>query len=315
MSALGANPVIVIAGPTASGKSSLALELAEHLWASGKPAEILCADSITVFRGFEIGAAKPSLADRKRIPHHLIDLADPCEEFTAGDFVREARKCIADCHERQVIPLVVGGTGFYLRALLWEMAAEDPALEARSAEVKMRLEARAAAEGMDVLYKELLARDPQSAKTVHGNDHYRVVRALQAMELYGRPWSELNKEARESPPRYPEFRYFCLSVEKSVLEERIRKRAQAMVSEGIVEEVKGLLAKGVAPDSKPMRSVGYKETVDAIQSGKLEQLAEEIYASTRKLAKAQMTWFRGERNVEWLEPSYLGRILDSLTPR
>jgi tRNA dimethylallyltransferase len=297
---LGEQPLLVIAGPTASGKSTLAVELAGTL---GRPAEIICADSITVYRGFEIGAAKPSVEDRARVPHHLVDIRDPAQDFTAGDFSREAQALIKGMHARGAVPIVVGGTGFYLRALLWEMASEDAAAEARSAEVKRGLEERARREGFDHLYRDLVERDPQSVASVHENDHYRIVRALQAMELYGKPWSQLNREARESPPRYPGFRYFALDMAKETLRERIRARTAAMLREGLVAEVRGLLACGVSPAAKPMRSVGYKETVEALASDDLAGLEEEIIVATRQLAKAQTTWFKGERAVEWIEPN------------
>jgi tRNA dimethylallyltransferase len=307
---LGEQPLLVIAGPTASGKSTLAVELAETL---GRPAEIICADSITVYRGFEIGAAKPSAEDRARVPHHLVDICDPAQDFTAGDFSREAQALIKGMHARGAVPIVVGGTGFYLRALLWEMASEDAAAEARSAEVKRGLEERARREGFDHLYRDLVERDPQSVATVHENDHYRIVRALQAMELYGKPWSQLNREARESPPRYPGFRYFTLDVPKETLRERIRARTDAMLRAGLVAEVRGLLAQGVSPGAKPLRSVGYKETVEALASGDLAGLAEKIIVATRQLAKSQLTWFKGERAVEWIEPS-VAAVRSALEP-
>ncbi|MGZ3694286.1 MAG: tRNA (adenosine(37)-N6)-dimethylallyltransferase MiaA [Bdellovibrionota bacterium] len=309
---LGAKPVLVIAGPTASGKTSLAVEFALRLKKLGKTAEILCADSITVFRGFEIGAAKPTLAERKLVPHHLIDIADPSEDFTAGDFVRDAQEVIASLHARDVIPILVGGTGFYLRALLWGMASNDNEPEERAETVKRALLLRSEVEGWDELYRELVTKDPQSVSNIHSNDHYRVIRALQAMELYGRPWSELNREARVAEPRYPDFRYFCLQVPKDELEARIRERTSLMIEHGIEKEVRGLLAAGVAPAAKPMRSVGYKETAEAIASGSTDGLEGKIFFSTRKLAKAQMTWFRGERDVEWIEAPAMPKLLNAL---
>jgi tRNA dimethylallyltransferase len=309
---LGKFPVLVIAGPTASGKSSLAVDLALRLSAMGKPAEILCADSITVYRGFEIGAAKPSSEQRKLVPHHLIDIADPAEDFTAGDFVRAAQEKISALHARRVIPILVGGTGFYLRALLWGMASEDSEPEERAADIKRALLVRAETIGWDEMYRGLVTKDPQSVSTIHSNDHYRVIRALQAMELYGKPWSELNREARVAEPRYPDFRYFCLQVPKEILEDRIRARTKEIVNEGIEKEVSGLLAAGVAPDAKPLRSVGYKETAEAISAGDTSGLEGKIYFSTRKLSKAQMTWFRGERDVEWLEGDYLRALMGAI---
>ncbi|MGE3262273.1 MAG: tRNA (adenosine(37)-N6)-dimethylallyltransferase MiaA [Bacteriovoracia bacterium] len=310
--ALGEKPVLVIAGPTASGKSSLAVEFALKLKSMNRRAEILCADSITVFRGFEIGAAKPTKEEQRLVPHHLIDMADPAEDFTAGDFVRIAQEKIAELHAKKIIPILVGGTGFYLRALLWGMASSDDEPEERAAAVKRALLKKAESVGWDEMYRELVTKDPQSVSTIHSNDHYRVIRALQAMELYGKPWSELNREARVAEPRYPDFRYFCLQLPKDELEARIRARTALMVKQGIEREVRKLLDAGVAPDAKPMRSVGYKEAVEAILGNATEELEGKIFFSTRKLAKAQMTWFRGERDVEWLEPEFLPALRSSL---
>ncbi|MGZ3654839.1 MAG: tRNA (adenosine(37)-N6)-dimethylallyltransferase MiaA, partial [Bdellovibrionota bacterium] len=190
--------VIVIAGATASGKSALALQLARALRAKGRECEILCADSVTVYRGFDIGAAKPLAAERAEFRHHLLDVADPREEFTAGDFVRLSIPAIAGIHARGATPLLVGGTGFYLRALLRGMASNEEEDTERARAIKAELEARARAEGFAALHAEVIRLDPGSAPTVHPNDHYRVIRALQAMRLYGKPWSELNKHARST---------------------------------------------------------------------------------------------------------------------
>lgn len=305
--------VIVIAGPTASGKSSLALELVDWLRAADRCAEILCADSITLYRGFEIGAAKPSAADRARVPHHLLDLADPAQEFTAGDFVRAASEKIEELQRAGTVPVLVGGAGFYLRALLWGMASPEEN-SAKAAEVKLVLEARAASEGYEALHRELLRKDPGSAGVVHGNDHYRIIRALQAMELHGKPWSELNQAARQQPSHYPGLRYFALQVDRGELEERIRARAQAMLADGLLEEVRGLLAQGVPAEAKPMRSVGYLECADVLAGrASAAGLLEAIVHSTKKLAKQQQTWFRGERDVEWLAPPYRTSLKKALS--
>lgn len=307
------DPLIVIAGPTASGKSSLALQFAEYLATRGKKAEILCADSITVYRGFEIGAAKPSEEDRALIPHHLVDIAEAAQDFTAGDFVRLAQPLIERMQSDGIVPIVAGGTGFYLRALLWGMAAnqEQPP---DAAEIKQKFEKRSQEEGWPALYEELLRLDPGAASTVHANDHYRVIRALQAIELYGRPWSELNRQARSAPTRYPGMRFFCLRLPQEELDARIRFRAQTMLAAGLLEEVRALLASGVSPDAKPMRSVGYKESIEGIRENwPLEKIEDAIFQATRRLAKQQMTWFRGERAVEWLEPEFFSNLQKALS--
>lgn len=299
--------IIIIAGPTASGKSDLAIELAETLG----NAEILCADSITVYKKFEIGSAKPSMADQKRVPHHLIDLVDSTKNFTAGDFIKFAHPIIDDMRSRKKIPILVGGTGFYLRALLKGMITSEED-EKNALSVKEALAQRADVEGWEKLYAELLEKDPAAKKTVHQNDHYRILRALQAMQISGKLWSEANKEAKSSTWKYP-ARFFCLKLEKEILKERIEARTKKMIQLGLLEEVNTLISQGVSPRCKPMQSVGYKECVEFLE-GKipLEQLHSQISQETLKLTKRQMTWFRGEDGVEWLEPDFLFHLKESL---
>lgn len=313
MPLLPGNSVLVIAGPTASGKSGLALRLARRLLAEGTRAEILCADSVTVYRGFEIGAAKPTREERAELPHHLLDLADPAEGFTAGDFVRHALPLVGELHASGAIPLLVGGTGFYLRALLRGMAVNEEEDPARAAASKARLEARAAAEGWEALHRELLARDPGSAAVVHPNDHYRILRALQAMELYGRPWSALNQEARAGGWRFPGTRFFFLDPGREELHARIAERTRAMLAAGLLEETRALLASGVPAIAKPMQSVGYKECVDTLEERESPAtLPARIEQATRRLAKQQRTWFKGEKGAERVEEPCWEGILGRL---
>ncbi len=295
----------MIAGPTASGKSGLALRLARALREQRRNAEIVCADSVTVYRGMEIGAAKPSLAEQTEFRHHLLNVADIHDSFTAGDFVRLALPAIADIHARGAAALIVGGTGFYLRALLRGMASNEAEDLVAAAAIRLSLEARASVEGWSALHAEVLLLDPASAGTVHPNDHYRILRALQAMALYEKPWSELNRTARASPFRFPGTRFFCLDFPKIELKERIAERSRAMLAAGLLEEVKALIAAGVPPEAKPLQSVGYRECVETLQGKEQEStLAERISLSTARLAKQQRTWFRGETGVEWLTPDF-----------
>lgn len=302
--------VILLGGPTASGKSALALELAEALAARGQPAEILCADSVTVYRGFDIGAAKPTAADRRRVPHHLLDLTTGDQTFTAGDFIKAANPLLDSLLAGGVTPIVVGGTGFYLRALLRGMASEEEN-QAQARSLKSALEARARSEGWEALFRELMERDPGSAGTIHPNDHYRIVRALQAMALQGKPWSELNKTARATAPRFP-YRFFRLAVTKEELKDRIEARTERMLRAGLIEEARELL-RNVGAGAKPMQSIGYKEAVAFLEGTLPEnELAAAINQATLKLSKQQLTWFRGEELAEWLDPPTLPRLLELL---
>jgi tRNA dimethylallyltransferase len=308
------NPfLLVLGGPTASGKSSLALEVAKRFRAGGKEAEILCADSITVYKDVEIGATKPSPEERSLVPHHLLDLVAPGEDFTAADFLRLADSLISRLLAQGKYPVLVGGSGFYLRALLRGMASPEEKRE-ESAELKQKLEERARSEGWEKLYQELLSLDPAAAAIVHPNDHYRVIRALQFMALSGEKakWSEQNKRARLTPPRYP-MRYFRLESAREPLRRRIEERTRIMLERGLVEEVEMLLKKGVPATAKPLQSVGYKECVQFLQ-GKIprDELQERITQSTARLAKAQATWFRGEELAEALQAPYLENLEKAL---
>ncbi len=305
--------LIILAGPTASGKSALAMQLAQIIISLGRPAEILCADSITVYKGFDIGAAKTTSDEQKQIPHHLLDIVKANQTYTAGDFIQHAQLIINKLHEKNGVPIIVGGTGFYLRALLWGMASDEAEDPEKNAEIKRKIEQRAQNEGWEKLYKEIILKDPQAVATIHPNDHYRIQRALHAMELYGKPWSQLNQEARSSPAKYPGMRYFCLNWEREALRERVMQRTQKLLQKGMLEEVRSLLKSGISPDAKPMLSVGYKDCVDFLQ-GKIkeEALLPNIVQETMRLAKAQGTWFRGEREVEFLEPPFLPNLKKAL---
>jgi len=305
--------VIVIAGPSACGKSALAMKLARALHEQGRICEFVCADSVTVYRGLDLGAAKPTKDDQAEFRHHLIDVADPNDSFTAGDFVRLALPAIVGIHARGAVALVVGGTGFYLRALLRGMASNEKEDHEAAAAIRKKLEARAATEGWEILHREVIRLDPGSIATVHANDHYRVLRALQAMELYGKPWSELNRIARAASFRFPGTRFFCLEMDREVLRARIAERSRAMLEAGLLEEVQGLINAGVPPEAKPLQSVGYKECVDTLSGREsADTLCERITQSTSRLGKQQRTWFRGEQGVEMLLPDFWENLLRAL---
>ena len=284
--------LLILGGPTASGKSALALELARKLKQSGHPAEILCCDSITVYRGFDIGSAKPSLEEQQEIPHHLLDIISADQNFTAGDFVERAVPIIEKLLQKNILPIVTGGTGFYLRALLRGMATPQEDTEI-SSERKLYWENQAKTKGWEFLWNEVRNRDPESE--VHINDHYRLVRALQAMDISGKPWSQQIKEARSSEPRFP-HRFYFLNPSRDVLRHRVKARTEKMLHQGLIEEVKSLLNQGIQKTHKPMQSVGYKECIQYLdgQLENLDSLSALIEQNTMKLAKQQSTWFRGE---------------------
>jgi tRNA dimethylallyltransferase len=285
-------PLVVLAGPTASGKSALALELARAF-----PFEIVNADSLQVYRGMDIGSAKPTPEERAQLPHHLVDVADPDEPYNAGRFVTEAEAAIADIRGRGRWPLVVGGTGMYIRALLRGLddLPSDPV-------VRAALDARWENGEGEALYSELLSTDPETAARVHRSDRARVVRALEIRVVAGEPASALRARWEVRAPRHPNL-FLALRPERAPLNARIDARVDEMFRRGFLDEVRGLLAKGYGPAVKPMGALGYRHALSHLLGGvPFPQAVEEMKRDTRRYAKRQMTWLSGERDVVWLAP-------------
>jgi tRNA dimethylallyltransferase len=293
MSATASDPLLlVILGPTASGKSALAISLAERF--SG---EIVSCDSVAVYRNFEIGTAKPSRDDRARIPHHLIDVADPGEPFTAGEYARQARTALNDIAQRKHLPIVVGGTGLYLRALL-EGLFPGPQ---RSDELRERLRARATERGSAYLHRLLQRLDPASAAAIHPNDSPKLIRAVEVCLTARGPMSQLWEQGRDPLLGFRVLR-IGLNPTREQLYERINRRAAQMFDDGLVAETQTLLER--CGDVSPIHSLGYQQALQHIR-GELT-LAQAIAAAQqghRNYAKRQMTWFRREATLHpthWL---------------
>ncbi len=283
--------ILVIAGPTASGKSDLAIELAEQL-----DGEIVCADSLTVYRGLDIGSAKPTPEQRRRIPHHLLDIREPTQPFTAADFRAEASQVINDILKRGKLPLVVGGTGLYLRVLLrglTDAPAEDPTL-------RRQLYRRAEQEGAETLLKELRQVDPETAARCHPNNLVRIIRALEVWHASGCTFSSFHQRHGFSDLPYDALT-LCLDLCREELYRRIDHRVELMLSAGLVDEVRGLLQAGLPDDVKPLQAIGYKEVLAHLRGElTLEAMLELIKRNTRHLAKRQLTWFRREPDLQWV---------------
>jgi tRNA dimethylallyltransferase len=282
----------IITGPTGAGKSELSLLIAEALGG-----EIINADSLALYRGFDIGTAKPSLAERERIPHHLIDVLNPDEDFDAAAYLRAARPIAVDLGRRNLAPLAVGGTGFYLRSLtsgLFEGPGRDPVFRAA-------LKAERA-NGVD-LHARLKAYDPETAARVAPADQVRIERALEVLHLTGRSISAWQKEhgLAEKP-------FACLAVvidrHPEEMEARIRERTRHMFDAGLAAETEGLLSAGWAPELKPFQSIGYKETLEYLSGDiSLEKAIEKTAIAVRRFAKRQRTWFRGQLGeAAWFHP-------------
>ncbi|MBU2489762.1 MAG: tRNA (adenosine(37)-N6)-dimethylallyltransferase MiaA [Proteobacteria bacterium] len=290
-------PVIVIAGPTASGKTGASLALAEAL-----DGEIISADAMAVYRLMDVGTAKPTAGERARVPHHLIDVVRPDEPYDAARFAREAREVAAKILARGKRVFVVGGTGLYIRAFLsglFSSGRSDP-------ELRDRLRAEAESLGAPALHCRLVERDPAAAARIHENDAFRIVRALEVAELTQRPLSEFHEEHAFSDRPYLPLS-FCLAPDREELYARINARTEVMMAAGLVEEVQGLLDMGFSPGLKSMQSIGYRQVVEFLQGQRdLAGTVEAIRQDTRRFAKRQFTWFRKEPGMQWIEPERAG---------
>ncbi len=283
------SPLIAVVGPTGSGKSELALYLAERLGG-----EIVSCDSLQVYRGFNVGTAKVPDADRRGIPHHLIDVADPVDLFTAGDYARLGRETLREIGARGRVPIVAGGTGFYLRALLEGLSPCPP----RDEMLRLRLLARERSRAGS-LHRLLSRLDPEIALRIHSNDVKKTVRALELRIL-----RTTRRGSLEAPKALSGFRMLKigLSPAREPLNQRINRRLQKMFDQGLIEEVKGLLESGVGRGAKPFESLGYKEALQSIDGSiTFDEALVAARQATRQYAKRQLTWFRREAGVHWFE--------------
>jgi tRNA dimethylallyltransferase len=298
--------LVVILGPTASGKSELGIHLAEQLGG-----EILVCDSTQLYRHFDIGTAKVSPAERRRTPHHLIDLVEPDEVFTAGDYRRRAVEVLEDLRERRKVPILTAGTGLYLRALL-EGLADAPV---RSNELRERLRRQASRRGPEYLYRLLARLDAETASRIAPRDTQKIIRAIEIRLLAGRRVADVHRGGRIGLEGYG-IRKIGLLPSRAALYSRIDTRVISMIGAGWLDEVRRLIANGIPADAKPFQFIGYAE-LRACLEGSLGQDAavREIQQATRRFAKRQITWFRKETGVQWLtgfgdEPSIQSAALE-----
>ena len=286
------NKVLFIIGPTAVGKSELAIELAKKL--DGK---IISADSMQVYFGMDIGTAKPSKAELEEVPHHLINILPPDKPWSVSDFVNNAKTMIEDIAKRGKLPIVVGGTGLYLNALI--EGYSFPVIE-RDLEVRKSLEGEAKSYGSLHLYEKLKKIDPDTANNIHYNDTKRIVRALEVYELTGKPMSLLRSKDEENLSFKPVI--IGLDMDRHALYKRIEARVDDMLKAGLIDEVKKLLNEGYDKSLTSMEAIGYKEVIDHL-NGKytFDELVNMLKQNTRNFAKRQMTWFRRFKNVNWVD--------------
>jgi tRNA dimethylallyltransferase len=297
--------IIIICGPTAVGKTRVSIELAERF-----KGEIVSADSQQVWRGMDIGTAKANLTERFRIPHHLIDVADPDEHFDAAKFLELADRSIADIASRGKLPFVVGGTGMYLRMLVNGLCEAPP----QDSRVRKQIEDEIDAQGLPRLHQKLSAVDPESGLNIHPNDRTRIVRALEIYELTGIPANDFRKVHCYSEQRYDALKV-GLNIEREELYHRINDHIDRMLEEGLLDEVRGLMER-YGPDAQGLRAVGYREFVRHLEGEiSLHEATHLAKRNSRRFAKRQLTWFRADDEIKWFAPNELHRIVDVMTPR
>ncbi len=290
---------IVVVGPTAIGKTSLAIEIAKEY-----SCEIISVDSMQVYRYMDIGTAKPTRVEQEAVPHHLIDVADPDDNYTVARFVTEAEKAIESTRERGRIPLLVGGTGLYLKGLLqglFEIPPVDPSIREK---IKCRLKEK----GVNKLYEELKEIDPQTASRLHPHDTQRVLRGIEIYHSTGTPWSEHIVEQNKRKTSGSVLK-FGLTCDREVLYERINQRVEVMVQQGLVDEVEALLKMGYHGNLKSMQSIGYRHILKYLEgSWDWEKTLTLLARDTRHYAKRQYTWFNSDPEILWVQPDQIDEI-------
>lgn len=295
--------IIVVCGPTASGKTSLSIEIAERF-----NGEVISADSVSIYRGLNVGSAKPTIEERRGIPHHMIDIVDPNDEFSVSDYENGALVAINDVLKRGKLPIVCGGTGFYINSILYKMSYGN----ARgNQEIRRKYDLMAKENGREFVYRKLAEVDPLTAEKLHPNDLTRIVRALEIFETTGVKKSEI---VDDTIPRF-DFLSFSPSMPREDLYMRINERVDKMIDDGLEYEVRGLLNSGVSPSAQSLRGIGYKEFVESILSNG-EPPIETIKQNTRRYAKRQIVFFKRypelfcvEQNANGFEKTF--KIIDN----
>lgn len=286
-------PLVILTGPTAVGKTDLSIHLAKRIGG-----EIISADSMQVYRHMDIGSAKVTKEEMQGVPHHLIDCYEPDEEFHVVEFQRAAKEAMLGIWERGHIPIIAGGTGFYIQALVKDI---DFTETAGDESYRKELETLAKEQGTEVLYDLLKEQDPKAAEEIHAHNTKRIIRALEYYHFTGQPISAHNEEEKQRQSPY-QFAYFVLNRERSELYRRIDLRVDQMLNQGLLEEVRALKDMGYTRNMVSMQGLGYKELLDYLDGEiPLEEAVYRIKRDTRHFAKRQLTWFRREKDVIWLQ--------------
>lgn len=288
-------PLAVVIGPTASGKTRLAVELALRFGG-----EVVSADSMQIYRGMDIGTAKPGPEERRGVPHHMIDIADPAQPFSVADYVRMAAAVIRQIDARGRLPILAGGTGLYVDSLLQNLQYDRSAPHDEA--LRQALRARAAREGGEALLRELAVFDPETAAVLPPADLGRIIRAIEVYRLSGVPMSEMKRRARQTPSPYRAVKIGLGFADRAALYARIDRRVDEMMAAGLLGEVENLLARPGVEGATAMQAIGYKELARHLAGEiSLPEAVEQIKRGTRRYAKRQMTWFRREESVHWLD--------------
>lgn len=283
--------VIAIVGPTAVGKTSLSIRLAKRF-----DGEIISGDSMQIYKGMDIGTSKITEEEKEDIPHYMLDIRNPGEDFSVAQFKTLVQQHIKDITERNRLPFIVGGTGLYIKSVLYDYDFSD---RKRDPEITKRLETFVREKGVLPLYEKLKKIDPYQAEKIHPNNYRRVIRALEIYETTGMTMSEYHKQ-QKSEPIY-DYLLIGLTMERSILYEKINKRVDEMIDLGLVEEVQELIDQNLE-DSQAMKAIGYKEFIPYFKGEQsLEQSIQLLKRNTRRYAKRQLTWFKNKMNVEWFD--------------
>ncbi len=295
------NKIIAVAGPTASGKTRLAIEIARAV--SG---EVVSCDSMQIYRGMDIGTAKPTADEMCGIPHHMIDIVDPETSYSVADFVRDARAAIDGCLARGKTPVVAGGTGLYMDSVLMNISFDDGLCDES---IRLKLEEYERVNGKEALHTLLCEKDPEAAEKIHPNNVRRVIRALEVCYVTGKTFTQVGMEARREPVYNAKI--FGIDTERTVLYERINSRVEVMLEQGLLDEARGFFESGLSRTTTAMQAIGYKELFDYFEGRcSLEAAVEKIKMESRRYAKRQLTWFRRNERIDWVRLDDTGKILD-----
>jgi len=282
---------LVIVGPTATGKTAVGVETAKRL-----NGEIVSADSMLIYRFMDIGTAKPAAEERHGIPHHLIDVANPDEPYSVALYQEQAEKCIREIAGRGRLPMLVGGTGLYVRAVIDRYNFVRPGF---NAQLRQKLQEEAVVLGQEAVYRRLTEVDPEAARKIHPHNLKRVLRALEVYYLTGIPFSR--QGGRKEGPSY-RLAVFGLSMDRALLYRRIEERVEKMLAAGLVEETRGLLRRGYGPELVSMQGLGYKEMADFLTGlTTFKEAVSLLKRNTRRFAKRQLTWFRRDPRIKWID--------------